>query len=141
MCIEVKCPMEPSRNTTDGLWLRLLISILFFSVIQSQPGNVSIQEIPKGGKLFRAQCFSCHGSDCKGKAVRTGRFALGGTISAPDLTTGPWKYGSQLIDIQRVVTEGRGKMPAFGKKITEENIRDVSGFFRYLCDAGSRKNP
>ena len=118
-----------------------LMMVFFVSVIQAQEDDVLVKEIPRGKKLFQIQCFSCHGRDCKGKAVRTGRFALGGTLSAPDLTTGPWKYGSQLKDIQQVVTEGRGPMPAFRKRLTAENIRDVSEYFLSLRDAGSRKSP
>ena len=129
------------NSSAGGAWLRSLILISFFGGVQSQPGDVPIKGSPGGGGIYRVQCLSCHARDCKGKAVRTGRFALGGTSSAPDLTAGIWKYGSELTDIQKIVTVGKGRMPAFGKKLTEKDIRDVAEYFRYLCGVKSGKDP
>ncbi|MBI4411514.1 MAG: cytochrome c [Deltaproteobacteria bacterium] len=63
--------------------------------------------IADGKADYDAICASCHGADAKGKASMA--TAMGVDAAALDLT----KAG---IDCVKVVTEGKGKMPAYKDK-------------------------
>ena len=122
-------------------WVTSLGFLVLFGWTRAQSPDPSEQESRAGQKIFEVQCLSCHARDCKGKAVRTGRFALGGVVSAPDLTTGDWSYGSGQLDSQKLVAMGKGKMPPFEKKLSEDEIRDVVRYMRRLCGVDAEKTP
>ena len=65
-----------------------------------------------GGAVFKSTCAICHGD--------TGQGGAGG---------GPALTGATNADaVAALVTNGRDQMPAFGSKLTAEQIRDVSAF-------------
>src|SRR5215510_2858436 len=73
--------------------------------------------------LFRNNCARCHGVDGAGNTP------LGHTYKTPDFTDPDWwrKHSnitstSSLIGI---VSKGKGGMPAFGKKLTRTEIRQL----------------
>lgn len=62
-----------------------------------------------GGKLFAAQCATCHGKDAKGMT----------TVGAPDLTDRTWIYGGDPQSVFTSVWNGRqGYMPAWETRLT-----------------------
>ena len=70
-----------------------------------------------GGELFSQFCTRCHGSDLSG--------GIGPAL-------GP---GSDLVDrpdsyLGDVIGGGRGRMPAFGNTLTEEQIGRVVAYIR-----------
>lgn len=78
-------------------------------------------------ELFAQRCARCHGADGRGETT-TGKM-----IGAPNLTGAEW--WRKLDDEQRLVESvknGRNRMPAFGHRLTEEQIaalvRVVRGF-------------
>ncbi|MEJ2077151.1 MAG: c-type cytochrome [Acidobacteriota bacterium] len=80
------------------------------------------QDDDPGKALYDSRCKMCHGED--GKAdTRAGKM-----MKTPDLTTGTWKHGSTLADVEKVVTEGAGKMPKFEGKLTADQIKEVSQY-------------
>jgi cytochrome c6 len=71
----------------------------------------------KGAEIYAKKCAMCHGKDGKGTPV-------GLKMGAKDLTT------LKLDDdaVEKVVTDGKGKMTAFKGKITPEEIEEVSEY-------------
>lgn len=71
-----------------------------------------------GQNVFAANCTSCHGND-------------GGGISGPRLNDGRVveKYPDEADQI-KVVTNGRGGMPSFGQKLSDEDIQAVVAYTR-----------
>jgi mono/diheme cytochrome c family protein len=77
--------------------------------------------------LFKEYCAKCHGDDGKGNTQR------GKMLKAQDFTDAEWQADQNDADLIKAVTEGDDDMPAFGKKLTPEEIEslvkvDVRGF-------------
>jgi mono/diheme cytochrome c family protein len=80
------------------------------------------------GDLFMNNCARCHGADGAGDTP------LGHTNNAPDFTDPDWWRKHSDITSTRslvsIVTHGKGGMPAFGKKLTDREIRRLVDFVR-----------
>jgi cytochrome c6 len=72
--------------------------------------------------LYVQNCARCHGSNGKGQTV------LGKRLEADDLTAST----ASTAKITRVITSGRGKMPAFRKKLTSAQIESLAGYVHSL---------
>ena len=72
-----------------------------------------------GQKLFAKHCAGCHGADGKG--------AFG-----PDLS-GEYQYNKTKLAVQESISSGRpGNMPAFGQKLSPEEIVALTDFILNL---------
>ena len=69
----------------------------------------------EGEQLFLRKCQACHGADGGGD------MPLGRATAAPDLRTSPLTEA----EMEKVVFAGRGKMMAFGRRFSAEQIDDV----------------
>ena len=72
-------------------------------------------------------CARCHGEDGKAQTPK------GKQLKAQDFTDAEWQDEKTDDELFKVVTEGGEDMPAFGKKLTREQIEalvkgDVRGF-------------
>lgn len=77
-------------------------------------------------KLFKQKCVKCHGSDGSGNTT------YGQIIGATNLTDPEWQ---ERVDDKRLVSSikhGSGQMPAFGEKLTEEQIASLTSYVRTL---------
>ncbi|MBS1792582.1 MAG: c-type cytochrome [Acidobacteria bacterium] len=83
----------------------------------------SLRESPRS--IFLNNCARCHGADGKGDT------ALGRQNEVPDLSGGRAARMS-ASRLNRIVTKGAEKMPAFGKKLTKAQITSVIGYVRGL---------
>jgi mono/diheme cytochrome c family protein len=77
--------------------------------------------------LFKEYCAKCHGEDGTGKTPK------GTQLRARDFTDAEWWSAKSDADMIKAVTTGGEEMPAFGKKLTAEQIEtlvkdDVRGF-------------
>ena len=71
--------------------------------------------------LFNERCARCHGEDGRGQTV------IGRMVNAPDFTDeGWWDEGKDARRFARSIAEGRGEMPAFGRKLTRAEIRALA---------------
>jgi len=67
---------------------------------------------------YKAKCAMCHGPDGKGGKMGTRDFASAEVKAETD---------AQLTDI---ITKGKGKMPAYGGKLTDADIKALVGQVR-----------
>ncbi len=77
--------------------------------------------------LFKEYCAKCHGEDGRGQTPK------GKQLKARDFTDSQWQSDKSDADLIKTVTKGGEDMPAFGKKLTKEQIEclvkdDVRGF-------------
>jgi len=77
--------------------------------------------------LFKEYCVKCHGED------GTGNTPKGKQLMARDFTDAEWQSSKSDADLVKTITKGGEDMPAFGKKLTKEQIEslvkeDVRGF-------------
>ena len=78
-----------------------------------------------GEALYKSKCVACHGADGKG-ATATGK-----SLGARDLGSSEVQAQSdeQLVE---AITKGKGKMPAYGKTLKDEQIKDLVSYVRGL---------
>jgi mono/diheme cytochrome c family protein len=95
-------------------------------------------QVALGEKLYGAQCASCHGEDLQGQPDWQSRRA-DGTYPAPphDETGHTWHHADALLfDYTKrggaAVIGGNFKsdMPAFGDRLTDDEIRAVIAFIK-----------
>jgi len=111
--------------------LILFISALFqfdLTVTRATPPQKrSVGKSPVGD-LFTSNCARCHGADGAGDTP------LGHMYNAPDFTDADWwRKHSDLTSARRqvsIVSHGKGGMPAFGKKLTGNEIHRLVDYVR-----------
>lgn len=80
---------------------------------------------PDGAALFKQTCSICHGRDGKGQTP-TGR-----SLHLKDL-------GSEEVqalkdaDLNKIISDGKGKMPAYKSTLDQAQIDALIGFIRTL---------
>ncbi len=84
---------------------------LALAVVLAAPLVASAED---GLTVYFTRCSSCHGPEGRGKAT----FAI------------PTLVGSKLsqAEMEKVVADGRARMPAFKTKLTPDEIRAVAAF-------------
>ncbi len=70
-----------------------------------------------GAAVFASRCVMCHGKDGKGTPV-------GQKMGAKDLS----QEKGEAKEIEQVVKNGKGKMTAFGNKLSPEEIQAVAKY-------------
>jgi mono/diheme cytochrome c family protein len=94
----------------------LFVLLLSWTLSATAGGN-------EGEAIYKARCAVCHGKDGVPKG-----FAKG----SPAFNDQEWKKTNSLEAIEKVVAEGRKKMPAFKNKLTPEEIKAVSAYLKTL---------
>ena len=84
--------------------------------------------IPGDAKAtFDAQCAKCHGRDGRAKSLHAKH------VHARDMTDAGWQNEVSDERLFNSITKGKGKnMPAFGKKLSEDQIDALVGYVRQL---------
>ena len=77
-------------------------------------------------ELFTKYCASCHGRDGRAKTFKA-KFN-----HARNLTDPEWQGRVSDERIFNSIMNGKGKMPAFGKKISEQEIDSLVSYARTL---------
>src|SRR5438105_15521759 len=71
---------------------------------------------------FKSNCASCHGTDGAGTP-------LGKSMNAPDLRSAEVEKHSHA-ELAEIIANGKKDMPAFKKRITEDQIRGLVQYVR-----------
>lgn len=79
-----------------------------------------------GEKVYKAKCASCHGPD-GGGATPAGKATKARDFCSDEVKK---ETDAEWTDI---IVKGKNKMPAYDKKITDAEIKDVVGYIRGLC--------
>jgi len=80
--------------------------------------------------LFEARCAVCHGLDGSSR----GPAAPSGDLGDPD-----WRDDHPADAIEAVILNGRGKMPSFRGKLSDEELERIVGYVRRLPELKSKK--
>ncbi len=75
---------------------------------------------------FDAQCAKCHGKDGRAKSLH------GKHVHARDLTDAAWQGNVSDERLFNSISNGKGKMPDFKKKLSEEQIDALVRYVRQL---------
>jgi mono/diheme cytochrome c family protein len=67
--------------------------------------------------LFIATCAGCHGRDGRGQGE-----ALPPGAQLPDFTSEAWQRSRSDAQLAQMIRDGRGMMPAFKKRISDQGV-------------------
>jgi cytochrome c6 len=79
-----------------------------------------------GASTYKAKCAACHG------ATGDGDTAVGKANKIRDLGSADVQQQSDA-DLTAVITSGKGKMPAYGKSLKPEQVKDLVTYVRSLA--------
>ena len=82
-------------------------------------GDARGGDLAAGRRVYLDKCARCHSEKGDGKTVVAGRFPYANLID------GVWRTDGSAATIEKQVREGRDPMPAFQKKLTDEQIRQA----------------
>lgn len=106
--------------------LTLVVSFALAAGIAAFVRNVAAaaaaSEAASPRTLYLQNCARCHGANGKAQTE------LGKRLEADDLTTS----SASTAKIIRTITNGRGDMPSFKKKLTTAQIVSIAGYVRSL---------
>ena len=88
--------------------------------------NASQPQAVAASALFDKHCDTCHGKDGQAKTFKA-KFN-----HARNLSDAKWQTEVTDERLFNSISNGKGKMPAFGKKLTEAQINSLVGYVRSL---------
>jgi mono/diheme cytochrome c family protein len=107
--------------------LAAVFAALFIVQAPKTEGRVNVSSMPDDAKgTFDAQCAKCHGKDGRAHTTR-GRLS-----HARDMTNASWQNEVTDERLFNSITKGKGKMPAYGKKLSEDQIDALVRYVRQL---------
>lgn len=103
-------------QTKKAMWILLAAVAVWSTPLMAQDGAT----------LYKTKCAMCHGADGKGDSP------MGKKLNVRDLGS-PEVQKQTDAELTTIVTNGKNKMPAFGAKLTSEQIGQVIAYIRELC--------
>ena len=127
------CPMTLRLTVILPLILVLVVENSFIgsaaksraSASGPQNSQTSATKAKDARRIFKQKCTKCHGQDGAGTNY-------GQIIGATNLSDSEWQQRVDDKLIVNSITHGRGQMPAFGEKLTEERITSLMLYVRTL---------
>jgi mono/diheme cytochrome c family protein len=115
-------------------FLKLICTFVFITVFvffwsirteasKANVTNLGKREAPR--TLYLNNCARCHGAD------GTAQTELGRLNDTPDISGGRARKLS-AAKITRLITNGKGSMPGFGKKLNRAQISSIAKYVRGL---------
>ena len=79
-----------------------------------------------GAALFKTKCAACHGADGSGDT------SMGKTLKIRDLRSAEVQKQTDA-ELTEITTNGKGKMPAYKGKLTDDQIKQLVAAIRDLA--------
>ena len=125
---------QQSRKTEDMktkvsiLFALSLLSLAMVVAINSAHGVAQNDNKNKGPRtaeqIYAKECATCHGKDGEAKTFKS-KFT-----HARNFTDGQWQDSVSDERLFNSITNGKGKMPAWGKKFSEAEINSLVKYVR-----------
>jgi len=78
-----------------------------------------------GAALFKTKCGACHGPDGKGET------AMGKANKLRDFSSADVQKQTDA-ELAGIIETGKGKMPAYGKSLKPEQVKELVAYIRSL---------
>lgn len=103
---------------------RSIIAVLALSILIVAPSAIAGGG-PDGAAIFKSKCAMCHGPDGAGQTT------MGKNLKLKDLRSAEVQ---KLTDAQlrTMISDGKGKMPAYKAKLSATDIDALVGFIRSI---------
>jgi cytochrome c6 len=102
-----------AKNRIAGIPIALLLASVFLLSTHAKADTAATEA------TYKAKCASCHGADGKGKEA----------LKTQDLASAAVQ-GMSDADLTAVITDGKGKMPAYGKSLKPDQVKDMVAYIR-----------
>ncbi len=89
------------------------------------------KEATEAQTLFKQHCAMCHGADARAQTP------MGKTLKIVDLHSSAVQKQTDA-ELTTIITDGKGKMPAFKDKLKPEQIHDLVTYIRSLGKEGTK---
>lgn len=99
---------------------RSLILVVLLAVSLALPVFAS-----DGAALYKAKCTSCHGADGSGQTP------VGKSMKLRDLRSAEVQTQTD-VELTKILSGGKGKMPAYGKQMSSADIAALIAHIRTL---------
>lgn len=99
------------------------ISVLAMTALFSNQINAAGGSATGGQAIFKAKCASCHGADASGNTP------VGKNLKIRDLRSAEVQSQSDA-QLFNTISKGKGKMPAYAKSLSEDQIHQLVAFIR-----------
>jgi len=83
----------------------------------------SVMRAQDGATTYKAKCAACHGPDGKGQ-TSAGKAMSAGDFASPDVQK------MSDADLSAIITNGKDKMPSYGKSLKADQIQSLVAFIR-----------
>jgi cytochrome c6 len=111
------------KHSMKQAWKPVLVVMILLAACFISPH--SFAQTSPGEDLFKSKCVSCHGPDGAGKTT------MGAALKIRDLRSEDVQKQTDA-DLNRIVTKGQKKMPAYDGKLKKEQIEQLVGYVREL---------
>jgi mono/diheme cytochrome c family protein len=98
-----------------------------FATGRSVNGELQNLSSRSAAQMYAGQCASCHGKDGRAKTMKSKL-----RYHARNLTDSEWQKKVSDERIFNSIMNGKGKMPAFGKKLSDQEIDLLVTYVRAL---------
>lgn len=105
-------------KTRVSIWLSLMFALAVVAPVMRA-------DAAKGGEVYKAKCAACHGADGKGET------AAGKSLKLKDLSSSEIQKQHDS-ELKTLLETGKGKMPAYKGKLTNEQIENLVQYIRVL---------
>ena|ERR1700747_1218467 len=107
----------------SGWNARAVASIFLCATLGVLSAPMRGQDAAPGAALFKTKCAACHGPDGKGET------AIGKANKLRDLGS-PDVQKQSDTELAAIIENGKGKMPAYGKSLKPEQVKDLVAYAR-----------
>src|SRR5215472_2591427 len=95
---------------------------------------ISPEQFNHAKTVFAEKCARCHGADGRGQTV------LGGMLKAPNFTAAQfWTDEKNNKRLTSSITNGKKEMPAFGRKLSRQEINSLVVLVRHFHKPAAEK--
>jgi cytochrome c6 len=97
----------------------LVVAVLFLTTTSARAQN-------DAASLFKAKCAACHGADGSGSTP------AGKSMKIRDFHSADVQKQTD-VQLTDVITAGKGTMPTYKGKLTDDQIKQLVGYIRELA--------
>ena len=106
--------------------LGISAAVLMIGVAKSRNASAPAVTAFDASSIYNDKCASCHGRDGRARSLHAKH------EHARDLTSGEWQESVSDERIYNSISNGKGKMPAFKKKLSDSQIDELVNYVRRL---------
>jgi cytochrome c6 len=98
-----------------------ILAVTIASLVAAVPHTMRAD----GATVYKGKCVACHGPDGSGNTT------VGKNLKLRDLRSEEVQKMSDA-ELTAVITDGKGKMPPYGKKLSPDEIKSLVGHIRSI---------